>query len=78
MGNPMERLTIDRFEGAFALCEDSSGNMHDLPREAVPSHAKEGDILVLQPDGGYIVDEQATKSRREKVRSLFESLLEDS
>ena len=65
---------IDRFEGAYAVCEDmESGERITLTRAALPVDAAEGAILIAA-DGGYIVDADATEARRARIRSRFERL----
>ena len=36
--------TIDRFEGKFAVVELENKKFANIPREAIPEKAKEGDV----------------------------------
>lgn len=65
-------LVLDRFEGSFAVIELSDGSTFNLPRELLPSSAKEGDVLRINVE----VDETATAARRKRIESLAEELFE--
>ncbi len=68
-------IVIDRFEGKYAILETDEGMIH-IQKDALPSNAKEGDLL-LKKDGRYFVDEEGTKRRidqiKEKMDRLFRS-----
>jgi len=63
-------LTIDRFEGDYAVVETSE-NMIDIPRSELPADAKEGDLLRL------VVDADATKARKEKIGAMMNNLFKN-
>ena len=44
------KVTIDRFEGEFAVCEKPDRTMINIEKEKLPVGAKEGDILVIEGD----------------------------
>jgi hypothetical protein len=68
------RYVLDRFEGAFAICEDMETritvpvNKSDLPKEAKP-----GDVLDKDGDS-YTINLEETLTRKERIQKLFESL----
>ena len=64
-------LSIDRFEGNTAICEDEIQNIITLPRNEIPKDAKEGDILAKDDTGQWKIDYAAVKKRRS---SLFRRL----
>jgi transcriptional regulator of NAD metabolism len=65
--------SIERFEGAFALCEDEQGNRRRLPLQSLPEGAREGDIL--RPYGqGYRIDSDETARRRAEAGARLERL----
>lgn len=68
--------TIDRFEGAFAICEDEAGVMQEIERALLPPDAAEGDLL-RNEDGKFVIDAQATARRRAQIRKKLESLWEE-
>ncbi len=41
----MRQLSIDRFEGKFAICEDAEGKYFAIETAELPEGAGEGDIL---------------------------------
>lgn len=72
----MRKVTIDRLEGGFAVCEESDGTMSDIPLSDLPSEAAEGSIL-LESDGAWIVDKKEGAERRERVRRKMDRLFKD-
>ena len=67
----MRKLIIDRFEGDFAVCETEALEFIDIPKAALPSGAKEGDVLTIS------LDKEETESRKEKIEGLMNSLFKD-
>ncbi len=65
-------LTIDRFEGELAVCEQEDGRMFTVEKALLPPDCVEGDAIE-QKDGIYI--KKDNRLRREqmqnKMRSLF-------
>lgn len=72
--NEYTTLTIDRFEGNFAICETKSGATLDLDIDLVDKKAKEGDIITCK-DGLYLLDEEATSKRKEKIKALTQKII---
>lgn len=70
----MIHLYIDRIEGDYAVCEQSSGELTDILCSLLPPGAKEGDMLALHPDGRLELDEAEAQRRREAVRELQKKL----
>ena len=64
------KVTIDRFEGNYAVVEISEGNFANLPRILVPE-ANEGDIVDIRID----IDE--TEARKNRIKKLQNALFED-
>jgi len=63
------KLTIDRFERKFAVCELINGNFANLPKAVLPPRAAEGSKLVIVLDNA---DEAEDRERiKEKMNSLF-------
>ena len=44
------KVTINRFEGPYAVCKKEDGSMVDIKRFNIPVGAKEGDILNIAED----------------------------
>lgn len=64
------KVTIDRFEGDFAVVELDSRDTVDLPKILVPDGAEEGDILEIR------VDHDETAKRKKRIEKLTEGLWE--
>ena len=71
------KFTIDRFEGEFAILEDENRNIENILRSFLPIDAKEGDILIKQDNGNFIIDHIATKLRKEKMKKLLDGLMDN-
>ena len=71
------KFTIDRFEGDFAVLEDENLKMIDIKKDFLPNDAKEGDIIIKQKDGSYIIDSTFTKQRKEHISKLLNGLFEE-
>lgn len=67
-------LIIDRFEGKFAIVEDTeTEKMTQIGKELIEQNASESDVIVLS-DGIYRVDSEATKKRRAEVLALLKKM----
>ena len=70
-------LIIDRFEGDFAVVEDSENETHqNIRKEFIEDGAKEGDVIALF-ESFYMIDHAQTKKRREEILAL-EKLLRNN
>ena len=67
------KVVIDRFEGAFAVCEKEDITMIDIKRDHLPKAAKEGDVLDICGET-IVIDIEETKKRREKIEELTKNL----
>lgn len=77
----MEKYTVDRFEGEFAVLLLSSDEsvQKDVPKEQLPDNVQEGDIVEVSfnEDGTVkeaMIKREETISRKEKAQSLLEKL----
>ena len=61
----MIKVTIDRFEGDFAVVEKPDRTMMNIERSKLPASAKEGDVLTV--DGDNITIDAAETAKRKKV-----------
>lgn len=67
------KLTIDRFEGNFVVCETEYGSSMNFERAELPQGAQSGDILLL--DGDNIrIDHEATQTRKQQINQLANDL----
>ncbi len=71
----MRKLSIDRIEGIYAICEDKDGAKFAIPTQEIPEGAKEGTCLIISDDGSLSVDETETAEKRNsnfnKQKNLF-------
>lgn len=70
------KLIIDRFEGGFAVCETETKEFINIPKEDIPSEAKEGDVVV-QNEHGYQIDTQETDDRKNRINKKLRNLFVD-
>ncbi|MDO4862708.1 MAG: DUF3006 domain-containing protein [Ruminococcus sp.] len=69
-------MTIDRFEGDYAVLETDEG-MVNIHRAHLPSSAREGDVVTYS-NGGYSVDRAAADDLRGAVRDKLRRLLTET
>ena len=67
------KVTIDRFEGEVAVCENDDRTMINIRREKIPQEAKEGDILILEGDS-ITLDTTSTVERKKRIDNLMDDL----
>jgi hypothetical protein len=70
MNIPELRVTLDRFEGKLAVLTYGDGEVL-WPKDKLPDHVKEGEILVLEAKS----DADATKDRTELAKAVLNELL---
>jgi hypothetical protein len=66
-------VTIDRFEGEFAVCEQEDRTMINIRKENIPPEAKEGDILIIEEDS-ISIDTTGTAERKKRINRLMDDL----
>ena len=72
------RVTIDRFEGKFAVCEADDLTMINIPRFDIPDDAAEGDILVRErADQPWRIAKEETEDRLKAMQDKLNSLFDD-
>ena len=62
-------VSIDRFEGNQAVCETDERKILHIPKDQLPSGAKEGDCLRIT-EGNITLDREETEKRRQKILEL--------
>ncbi len=71
----MKSLSIDRFEGVYAICEDKDGAKFAISIQELPEGAKEGTCLIISDDGTLSIDTELTEKKKKenagKQKSLF-------
>lgn len=70
------KVTIDRFEEDFAVCEKADRTMINIKKDRLSSDVKEGDILIIE--GNNIkIDSAGTAERAKATKSLMDKLWDD-
>lgn len=73
----MRTLTIDRFEGTYAICEDSEQKFFAIDVSELPAGAKAGDVLKVDDAQGTIsIDGEATAQKRAKLKKIQDKLFQ--
>jgi hypothetical protein len=67
------KVTIDRFEGVYAVCEKPDRTMINIEKGKLPANAKEGDILIIEGDS-IKVDSGETIKRKKTIERLMNDL----
>lgn len=74
----MKTLTIDRFEGTYAICEDSEEKMFAIEISELPKDAAEGDVLnVDDSEGTLSINTELTAKKRSKTAKLQNKLFQE-
>lgn len=64
----MKTLTVDRFEGNFAICEQEGvEKLFGIDCQELPSGVREGDVLEISDEGEISVNDEKTRRRREQI-----------
>ena len=69
------KVTIDRFEGDFAVLEKPDRTMMNINRGKLPAGAKEGDILNIIGDM-ITIDAAETEKRKKEINDLMKESFE--
>ena len=80
----MRRLSIDRFEGTYAICEELTNppakakdiRYFAIDKGEIHQGAGEGSVLLIDDGGVLQLDEKATAERRAKISKLQKNLWE--
>ncbi len=72
----MMMLSIDRFDGVYAICEGDDEKLYAIEKSELPKGAKPGDVLKLSSGGSLTLDEDETKRRKERIKKLQNKLFE--
>ena len=67
-------LSIDRFDGDYAICQDENEKLYEIKMSELPQNAKLGDILKLYPDGTLVFDMAETLNRKKRIKKLQDKL----
>lgn len=60
----MKTISIDRFEGIYAICEDADGKFFAIETSELPEGAAEGTVLSVNDTEGTLTIDQAETDRR--------------
>lgn len=71
----MKRFTVDRIENDKAVLECENGECVTLELKSLPKNIKEGDVLCFE-ENSYFLDKEETEKRRQKIKSLMDSLFD--
>ncbi len=69
-------LIIDRIEGDIAVCENIDRTTTNIPLILLPNGVKEGDVILKDENGEYVVDAKKTLERRQRIKKLLNNLWE--
>lgn len=69
------KVIIDRFEGAYAICEKESGEMSKIEKSKLPTGVSEGDVIIINGDN-ITIDRDETQKRKDRIEKLLGKLWE--
>ena len=67
------KVTIDRFEVEFAVCEKPDRTMINTKKDKLPSGVKEGDVLIIE-GSSITIDSRETSKRKKQINKLMDDL----
>ena len=67
------KVTIDRFEGEYAVCEKPDRTVVNIKKDRLPKEVKEGDVLIIEGDN-IRVDSEETRQRKKDITKLMNDL----
>ena len=67
------KVTIDRFEGSYAICEKENKEMINIERNRLPPNAMEGDFLLVE-ENNISIAKTATLEQKKKIKELMDDL----
>lgn len=70
------RYSVDRIENNTAVLIDEEKNRYTVAAALLPDAAKQGSVLV-KSDGGYRLDEQETRRRKDRLYKLQKRLFSE-
>lgn len=69
-----QELTVDRFEGDYAVCEDRhTGKMYNIEKNKLPEDIKEGNVLKFE-NGKYVRDEAKEQEISNRIKDKMNNL----
>lgn len=63
----MRQLIIDRFEGNYAICEDSDKKYFAIETAELPDGAKPGCVLEINEEGVITLNLEETEARKNRI-----------
>lgn len=74
----MKKLTVDRIEEGFAVCECEDLSHISISVESFDFEVREGMIIRISDDGKYKEDTDEETSMKEKIAALQKKLMNKS
>ena len=69
----MKQITIDRFDGIYAICEDKDKAFFAIETSELPQGAKAGDVLKITD--ALSIDVEETERRRARILEKQKKLM---
>lgn len=69
------KVTVDRVEGEYAICEQENRQMIDIPLKDIPFIVKEGDVIEIN-GSTYQFNAEETKRRKRQIEDMTKGLWE--
>ncbi|MBQ3004720.1 MAG: DUF3006 domain-containing protein, partial [Clostridia bacterium] len=64
------KVTIDRIEGEYAVCELPDGTMKDVLLSELPDSAKEGSVIEISDSAPVLSENDETDKRKKNFARL--------
>ena len=70
------KITVDRIEGDFAVCELENMSFVNIPLNELPEGIREGNVLLVE-NNTYAIDIETEKERKKKLFALQNSIFDE-
>lgn len=67
-------MIIDRIEDDIVVCEDENGLLLNVEMSQFITPIKDGDVVVKNEEGFFVVDIKETQKRKESIENRFNNL----
>jgi DNA-binding IscR family transcriptional regulator len=68
---------VDRVEGDVAVIE-LDNRMINIPLSKLPKKINIGDVIQFKDDNTFVIEQQETNERRERIKKLMDELFEEN
>jgi hypothetical protein len=73
----LKKGIVDRIEGYVAVVE-LDNEMINIPLSKLPQDINIGDVIHFKDDNTFVIDDQESNKRRERIKKLMDEIFEEN